>query len=946
MADQAAITAELKRRGVTLPGAAPDKSALQAEIKRRGLTVPPAPGKNGTQPTVAGADKSQPGFFGSLFKPAGSFDTSTPPDKMSAEEKLALAAAGDPAMKGELAKQGLPPNIDWNQGVSLGDTRDFLAADNDAERTRVLEAGKKAGKWNGYGQAAGVWFVDKGGKPVAIMGTDGVKAFAASVAAHPIQSAAMAASAMAPEFRAAGAVKSGAEVTMKYIFKRGMSGTVYNMGRAGIVAAASTAGYAADEAVKWWRGLWEKSSDEEKHQLGVAALTGALPEMFLRTAGSIIRTVGSGYAPFLTPAQRGQTMDALRRGMVPRISQATHGAAKFLPFEQSMSEYIFGFPADERNSAAVQKIILEQAKKAGMSDAEAQASLQHIMASTSQRIDSTGVNEQMRAGAQARIAQGQAGVEGQRQMLQTTLDDQLKGIEKGIGSSDPQTQTLVREGLIKARQQFSNDVGAMYSKVDDMIANEKEPVAINTVDIKAAADNAWRDLPRDQDGRVIFDRPAIGGTMMKIKNLPQFIDFKTAQRIRSELFSAGVYGDLTPDRNQTLLNTVAKAVDNSFDQAGFSATNAAATAQLRQADAAWKAGIGKFKGLLVRQLYTEAERGRIADPRTIANLIFNKQYTGEALRIKGMVPAETWQKVGAAYWEQLKAGAIDTATGALDAKKFLKLVNDQRGMLDTAFGRDKAKQIIQFANRNAVLNGKLDAKALSADNFFHQLTKYEGDKATLDSRMKSDFVHMLTGPQAERINAVDYMLEDPKRIVEAKKFYGEGSNEWQQVKNTVMTRLLSAGVTPDKSLMGVVFKPGGLSGMLSKYSQKDLADIFGPEHAADLRQLAKTIDFMTAKPVGKMTGVFAAAQLVLHPLGHIPAIAQLYLQGQLFAQPWFVKWLTQGLEKGTMENWQRAATLAKATAYSMLPGATQMGPGVGINKLHQMTQPVQTDAMQ
>lgn len=940
MADQAAITAELKRRGVTLPGAAPDKSALQAEIKRRGLTVPPAPGKNGTQPVVAGPDKSQPGFFSSLFKPAGSFDTSTPPDKMSAEEKLALAAAGDPAMKGELAKQGLPPNIDWNQGVSLGDTRDFLAADNDAERTRVLEAGKKAGKWNGYGQAAGVWFVDKGGKPVAIMGTDGVKAFAASVAAHPIQSAAMAASSLAPEFRAAGAVKSGAEVTMKYIFKRGMSGTVYNMGRAGIVAAASTAGYAADEAVKWWRGLWEKSSDEEKHQLGVAALTGALPEMFLRTAGSIIRTVGSGYAPFLTPAQRGQTMDALRRGMVPRISQATHGAAKFLPFEQSMSEYIFGFPADERNSAAVQQIILEQAKKAGMSDAEAQQSLRHIMASTSQRIDSTAINEQMRAGAQARIAQGQAGVEGQRQMLQTTLDDQLKGIEKGIGSSDPQTQTLVREGLIKARQQFSQEVGKIYDEVGKLA----EGATIDTTDIKAVAQDVWKQLPKDQNGQVVLEgKPQLGGTMVKLMNLPPNIDFATAQRLRSELFNAGVYADLTPSHGLYEMNRVARAVDDSFGQAGVPP---AAAAKLREADAAWKAGIGKFKGLLVRQLYTEAEKGRIADPRTIANLIFNKQYTGEALRIKGMVPAETWQKVTAAYWEQLKAGAIDTATGALDAKKFLKLVNDQRGMLDTAFGRDKAKQIIQFANRNAVLNGKLDAKALSADNFFHQLTKYEGDKATLDSRMKSDFVHMLTGPQAERINAVDYMLEDPKRIVEAKKFYGEGSNEWQQVKNTVMTRLLSAGVTPDKSLMGVIFKPGGLSGMLSKYSQKDLADIFGPEHAADLRQLAKTIDFMTAKPVGKMTGVFAAAQLVLHPLGHIPAIAQLYLQGQLFAQPWFVKWLTQGLEKGTMENLQRAATLAKATAYSMLPGATQMGPGVGINKLHQMTQPVQTDAMQ
>lgn len=930
MPDLAAIQAEMKRRGMSAPAADVDKAAVGAELTRRGIS-PPAPGKNGTQPIVENKNYL--------------LNQGINPGRVGEEMRTDLVKGQTNTQAADMTA-GLPPNMDWMSGVDFGSMRDFLAADNDKERAKVLEAGKTAGKWNSWGQAGGTWFITKGGKPVAVMGTDGLKAFAASVAAHPIESAAMAGSALLPEFRAAGAIKSGAEVTIGYALKRGMTGAVYNAGRASIVAAATAAGYAADEATKWFRGLWDKSSDEEKHQLGVAALTGFLPELFLRTAGSIVRTVGSGYAPFLTKEQRAQTMDALKRGMVPRIAQATHGAAKFLPFEQSMSEYVFGFPAKDRNSAAVQKIILEQAKKAGMTDAEAQASLHNIMQSATASIDQTAVNDSLRAGAAQRITTQQGNVEAQRNMLQGTLDQNLKTIEQGIGSSDPRIQDQVRQGMIQARQQFSQQVGRIYDQVADIIAQDERPVAIDTSDIKRVADEVWHDLPRDQDNKVIFDRnPALGGTMIKIKNLPQFIDFKTAQRIRSELFNGGAYGDLTPSRNDVLMNRVAQAVDKAFDQPGLSAGNAVAAAKLREADAAWKAGIGKFKGILVRQLVKDAESGRIADPRTIANMIFNKQYTGEALRIKGMMPEETWRKVGAGYWEELKSQATDPATGALDPKKFLKTVNDQRGNLETAFGKEKAKAIREFANRNAVMNGKLDAKMLTADNFFHSLTKYEGDKAALDKRLQSEFVQMLTGPQAERINAVDYMMESAKRILEAKGFYGEGSHEWQTVKNTVMTRLLSHAISPDESLMKTVFRPGGLSGALAKYSEKDLAAIFGPEHAGDLRQLAKTIDFMTAKPVGKMTGVFAAAQLVLHPFGHIPAIAQLVLQGELFAQPWFVKWLTQGFEEGTLRNIDRAATLAKMMAYSTFPGLAQMGPGVGINKVHQQ-QDIQVEAGQ
>jgi hypothetical protein len=88
--------------------------------------------------------------------------------------------------------------------------------------------------------------------------------------------------------------------------------------------------------------------------------------------------------------------------------------------------------------------------------------------------------------------------------------------------------------------------------------------------------------------------------------------------------------------------------------------------------------------------------------------------------------------------------------------------------------------------------------------------------------------------------------------------------------------------------------------------------MFGAQHAADLRALAREIDLATARPNRKSTGAFAAAALVLNPLEHVHFLIGLATAGHIMAQPWFVRWLTQGFKEGTMKNLSQAASMVKA----------------------------------
>lgn len=944
------------------PGATPDNPKVKlppgatliktpastpAPVKPPGVQLPPgakiaaAPAKPATPPNGgAGSAPIAPG--------GGSGIDITAIGKQNQRDYAdATEAAGiDDWRDLQKVKKRFGRDYDWS-GLDFLTQRDFYAADNDSERAKVLQKGQRAGKWQSFGKFNGTWYVMKNGVPFSVLGAGGTHTLdAANLAAHPIQTGMMLAAMFQPEIKAGdlamaegapkilgyvaknfgkgNALATGADAgSLGYVVKRLGFGTAYNIFRAGMVGLAGAAGAGADEVTKWARDLWDKSSDQERGVLTTSFLTGAAPELLFRAFGSTFNTIKNGYAPLMSKEERDRALDILNRGLMGRISQMVK-PAKLAPFEQSMAEYIFGFPAEERNKAALKAEMLKKLKAVYGDDDKAKQALDRIMSSVHQRMDMSTEQDALRRTAQTRLGAETHHLETQLNAMNTNVKDQMAFLDRNIGSTDPEIQQKVQQALIDTRIKFGRDVGDVYKQVDALASAEGEPVVIDTSGIKKSARELLDELPRDEHGQLIYPKDkALSGVLTSVLRQPAFIEFSTAQGIRSELFRQGMYTDLTPGKDKVFKTALAKEVDAAFDQPGFGGANVKAAAKLREADALWRDGIQKFKGLKVKQLVKDAEQNRFADPETIADTVFDPKYSAEALRLRKMMPPEVWKGVGAAYWSKLKNSALNKLTGEFNAKKFAETLAEanDKGLLEAAFGRDQANAMVKVSREAAAVGGKLDADLLTPGNFKAQLEAYQMRKAQLDARLKSNYVQMLQDNSSERADAVKFMLDSPQRIREAKAFWGEGTPQWKSIQGMAMQHILSDGLGPDASLLKAVFKPGGLSGALRKYSTEELNDLLGATTAADLRELARTIDQVTVLPKAKATGAFAMASVVLHPLRHIRTILGLAAVGHLLTYPPFVRWLTQGMKTGTVKDLNAMGDLVKGAVNAISPGA-------------------------
>lgn len=828
--------------------------------------------------------------------------------------------------------------MDWNTGIGFSDTSHFFAADNDAERKAVLEQGRRSGQWDTYGvdntDMGPVWWVSAKGQKRSVIGTDWMRDQIASFWAHPWESIGMTAMQMVPETRLPGAVAKMAEigapeihVGLKYMMKRGISGTVYNAMRASLTGGGALLGYGADEAQKKFDGLWAKSSDEQKAGAFHAFLTGAVAEIIPRLAGSVIRTVGSGYAPLLPAEHRADIRSMIDRGITPGISQATQGKSILLSFEQAIIEYGVGHPLQQKsNFEAIKKEFKKKLMQTGsFSEFEADAAMKDVADSAKVKIDTKAASERLRQQGQATITGDQGAVEAQKRGLEQTLDGQFENIERDIGSPDPAVQARVQQDLVDARVKFGKDMEPQYSAAFDVADKDAAGGVGESAGVKAAAQAAWDSLPKDQYGNRIFKNEALGGIMVQLMHLPAFVELRTLQKLRTQLFQAGAYRDLTPGASTVQFNKVGAAVDDAMRSGIGGNGNPEFTRLLDTADKNWESGIKRFKGALVKQLAVEAERGVLTDPAGMGRVILQKDHAAEAMRIRGLVAPETWKKVAAGYWEKLVHGSSD-AYGNLIGKRFSAALHKEGRLLDIAFGREKADQMRKYAARYAALGGEQAAKDIGPDNFMTQLHGYEARRAALDARMKTGFVKMLFEEGPDRRNVIDYMMESSERIAEAKRFYGEASPQWRELKGQVMKDILSQSVARDASLVSSFTKAGQLSGALAKYSDRELAEMFGAETAGDLRKLGKEID-IAGKPAGRsLTGALVVIPLVMHPIIHLGEIAALAVMSQVLSYPKFVRWLATGFEQKTQRNWAAWAQAGKTLLYMAAPTLASGAP--------------------
>lgn len=865
--------------------------------------------------------------------------------KASKPDAPAGTSAGDALAA---LKANRPSPIQDYSGLSISDQSNFIAADNDAERQIFLQQGVDAGKWQSFGSDpvdpalpdVKQWWVMKNGVKTAVIGLDVTKTIPAYGLAHPLQMLFDFLASRVPEFRpavglaaespmAAGVVYDSAKAFLKDAAKRGLQGTVYNAMRATIMGMANTLGAGADDAIKWLNDRWARAQKDptEADRLIDDFASGAFTEMLFRAGGSAIKWLRSGYGPLTTPEHRVDVESVLNRGMVPGVSQATQGKSILLRFDQWLFETIFGGPAQQKRNLGAMKIETQKQLEAiGYSPDRAKQATLALINSWRQRVDRQGVVDRIRQSARRVIAQLTANVDTMRQGLQTNLDENLARLDALAGSSDPATQELIRNQLIKARREFGDAMDPFYARVDEAIAASPYAVMVDNEGLKEAARNVLREFPTDIHGNPLFNPPQIGGIIRDILNLPRYSSFGENQIIRKRLFEAGAYRSLTPTREATLLNRLGEAADRGFERGiDANATNREAVLALRTADEEWTKGIQKFQGDLVKRLYRDPQRTAQADAASVAGWIFQPGKSADAQKVLAHMDEPTRRAVLAAYWEHLKLGATNFTTGKIKADKFLATVREEYQMIRDGFGEDHAKAILQFAEHNAALNGTLDSASLTSDNFMTRLQTWQSEQAALEARMKNRWISDLLDPRADHQDPIAYMLAAPERIAEAKSFFGETSPEWQAIRGEAMQKVLADSIGHGDDLATTLFRPGGLSEVLSQFSESQLDELFGKSHADALRQFARDIDLVTARPGTQGTTAvgMAAMNLVLHPLKHLKRLAQVYILGHVLASEKMVRYLALGLKPETQASIGKWAGRMKSMIWLGIPAAQQ-----------------------
>lgn len=865
------------------------------------------------------------------------------------------------------------PEFDPVSGLDFASTRDWLTLDNDQERQKYLERGKKAGQWTDYGQTedTGQWFVvPKGGKPTAIMGANLIKNLGAGIAAHPGEAGGMALATVlfpeaAPEELAGGSLAGlTTRQVAKALWKRFVASAGYAGGRAAVTGAGAVAGKGLDEAIKAARSAYSKTPGEEAQALGEAGLGGATTEFGIRGLGGIVKALGQGYSKFIEPELQSLTGQALREGGRPSIRQATGGVAKLFPFEQAIAERVFGNPAEKANLKMMTDQMTENLVQAGWSRPEAEKLVAQIRKEPGQVGDPTATTERLQAGAAARTERSAAAVDVERAGLQQELDQQMTAIERSLGSNDPKLQQQVQQDISAARTSFGRAAQRLYAVVDRIVGNEP---LVSTAGIRAEAQRIIDEIPKtapsagkpDPMAALTGAQPgetagapvlAIPPEIQKATALPDKITFADAQRLRSAFTRFGLAKDLTPGIEEREWTALGDSVDTAIAQ-----SDARDGAQaLRAADDFYKQGIRRFQQVSVKQLGKEAEISHFADPEKVATQILRPGYTAQALRIKSLVSPETWKKVGAAYWSDVTKKAETAEIGpngrsVINGKKLYDALKKAGKGLDVAFGPQKAAEMRQTAQRLAAMDGKIDPTNLTSDNFMQRINTYLRGQEQHEAMMKDNFVQMLTGNrQIDRSDAVSYIMGDPNRVRQAKEFYGEASPEWDNIRRDAMVNMLRSTVKPGEEILAKSLTSGGLSSVIKATNTRVLDELFGADVASDLRQLAKKIDFMTGQPKGAGTAAFAIASIVLHPLAHIGTIANLAVGANLMRSKPFLKWLVLGID-GDSEALRKAGAIARTMGYTLEP---QTGIGKGEAKFSEaiasvlgqdVSQGIQTD---
>lgn len=703
------------------------------------------------------------------------------------------------------------------------------------------------------------------------------------------------------------------------------AGAIPGMALSGLGAAG---GKAIDEIVKRAQGLNLSGPGDEAGILAGEFAGGAAGEGAARGIIGTGRFAANPYGRLATPERQALTQDALNAGYLPKVFQFQPGG-KLLARFQSMGESVLGDKAAATNAAALESGAANLEARAGAPLADAGTSLINRVKHYTNTLTDEISNAKTKA--------------------TTLLDDSLASIRKSLGASDPNAGLAVQEQIKAARTKFGEDATELYKKVDELSGGK--PI-VPTGAVTDQLQTLLKTLPTDKQGEKIFPTNELKEFFAKYGNISHLQTTTQMQQLRTDFRNASESMNLVPGVDKYRARLMKNSVDQAFEDAmsdmqfmrkqtspvldaqGKPVVSSSVVTKpgmpdaieaLRTADDFYKSGIKKFDAPSIAALTRDASQTGSVEPGRVVDTVIRPGYTAQTARVKSLVSPEVWGKVQREHFDSLLADSTRLIDGqeTINGASVLKKINDMGMTFNTVYG-SKAPAIKQYVSELSARDGKIEPSFLKG-NIAENLKVAASKQRELDSFLDKNYLASLAKPGQEASQAADFVFKpnSPQRIAEAKKFYGEGSPEFQGLQNNAMTKLLSDLVQPGEDPLKKLFSGKALNDTLNKYGRETLDATFGKQTTDDLYKFAKTAQFMTQ--TNPNTGGLVAAMVALHPLRYIWKIADIAGTSYLLRQPGAIKWLSEGIQTGNKAEAAGAITRLTALATSIVKDKTSSG---------------------
>ncbi len=684
-------------------------------------------------------------------------------------------------------------------------------------------------------------------------------------------------------------------------------GAIPGMAMAGVGAAA---GKAFDEIAKVFQGYKTGGAKETAAAIGGEFAAAAAGEGVFRAGARVLK----GYGPRNTPERQELTREALDAGFVPKTWQSIGSGGPLIKRFQATAERVLGDPVADVNREAMWRSVSQMAARVPGAGSQAGELL---------------INKTTQAVADMTVA-----AESSKKSAQTLLDASLRKIQGSIGAVDTEVGARVAAEIKNARKQFGDTASGMYQAIDDMAG---QPI-VPTNALKEQAQKISEQLPRTEEGRVIFTKAGEANPIQDILNLPDRITLSQAQRIRTALRESSDIRDMVPGVDKRDIGMLKEASERALDDArqALSVSSASpildasgkeitktvvlpagqaksAIDALRKADEFYKQGIRKFDSPTVAAITKDAGNFGWIEPDRVVDSVIKPGYSAAARRIKGLVTEETWGKVARSHFDDVVNDSMTFANGkeVVDGKKLYGKLKSMGGTVEVVYGKDAAV-IRQYASELAARDGLIDPAALTG-NIGKALEVAAKKQERLDRFMGNNYLKELGKEGAEAEQAIDFIFRPNSsvRIREAKKFYGESSPEFKALQNGAMNKVLTNLIERTDDPLIQLFNGSKLRSSLDKYGKNTLRETFGEDITKDLYKFADLSEFITKKgPMG--AGGIVAAGVALHPLNNLGKIAEMSALGRILRTPGAIKWLSEGISADTPAK-QAAASLARVS---------------------------------